>query len=58
MENRNDRVMAYRLAKVISQEEIESVSGGAGAGMTQKSTIKPTGNSSNWDTYLDYVADF
>lgn len=58
MEKSNERVMAYRLAKVISQEELESVSGGAGGGITQKSTLRPTGNSSNWDTNIDYVADF
>ncbi|WED42951.1 hypothetical protein [Legionella cardiaca] len=44
MENKNERVFAYNLAKVIDNSDLDNVSGGS-AQMTTKQTVQPTGGS-------------
>ena len=58
MENTQDRVLAYNLAKVIDNEELAAVSGGSG-----HSTTGPTGGASGGsgqggEAHIDIHWDF
>lgn len=44
MENNIERVLAYTLAKTISNEELASISGGSGTQMTIITTFHATGS--------------
>ena len=59
MENQ-ERVLAYKLAKELSLQDIQEVSGGAnGFAMSQRTTAAPSGGSpSNIDVTVDVVVDF
>lgn len=60
MENRNKRVLAYNLAKEISNEDLVQVTGGASA--MWKMSQSPSGNVSAtngmWDTSIDVTVDW
>ncbi|MDP1602221.1 MAG: hypothetical protein Q8M03_03065 [Legionella sp.] len=60
MENQNERVLAYTLAKQISHEELSDVSGGKASGwqMTQYLTGGASGGGGSWDTRLDITVDW
>ncbi|MCP0914743.1 MULTISPECIES: bacteriocin [Legionella] len=55
MENKNKRVLGYTLAKQISNEELEQVSGGGGPQLTTRQTVKVSGVAS--DVIYDVVVD-
>ncbi|MFC3908682.1 hypothetical protein ACFORL_06275 [Legionella dresdenensis] len=55
----NKRVLAYTLAKEISREELENVSGGSGQmGWCSRPTFRASGSNGSWDTVVDVVIDF
>lgn len=58
MENKKERVLAYRLAKEISNEELEQVSGGIGFKMTTSATFRPTGSTGQMDAFVDISVDW
>jgi len=60
MENAKLRVLAYSLAKEISNDELEEVSGGGGAKsqFSTSPTLRASGSNGSWDTTLDITLDW
>lgn len=56
MNNKHGRVLAYSLAKEISNEELNEVSGGSF--MTSSTTFGPTGSTGQVDGYVDIRIDW
>ena len=56
MEKKNDRVLAYSMAKVISVNEMSEVGGGSHA--SHHETLKPSGARGSWDACIDISIDF
>ncbi len=55
----NQRVLAYTLAKEISIEEADAVSGGQSETlMTTGPTFKGSATNGSWDTFADLHADW
>jgi bacteriocin-like protein len=57
MKQEQPRVMAYHLAKEISNEELDKVSGGT-SHMSQKNTVGPTGSTGALDAQIDISIDW
>ena len=56
MEIKQERVLAYKLARTIDKEDLADVAGGQI--MTGKQSIKPSGASGNWDFSWDVSVDW
>jgi bacteriocin-like protein len=58
MEEKQERVFAYHLAKTISNDDLKKVSGGS-ADLTSGATVSPTGGSGlGLDTIIDVACDW
>lgn len=57
MNNKHGRVLAYSLAKEISNQDLEEVSGGTMKTCTRQ-TFKVTGTRGNMESFFDVVIDF
>ena len=53
MENQNERVLAFKLARKLDDDDLKKIAGG-----TSKRTAGPTGNSSNYDGEVDVSIDW
>lgn len=59
MENQNERVLAYALATTIENDELENVSGGGGAQMTSRQTVKASAHGGpSADVFYDVTCDW
>ncbi len=57
MEKQKGRVLAYSLATVLDKESLSTISGGGGAQMTSRQTVKITGAQSP-DIAYDVAVDW
>lgn len=56
METKQERVLAYKLARTIDKDELADVAGGAI--MTGKQSVRPSGVIGNWDVSWDVSVDW